>query len=258
IEKKERLIKLLQEKRSALITHAVTKGLDPTVPMKDSGVEWIGEMPAHWNVMALKYATATRKGAVKTGPFGSQLLSSEMISGEIKVYNQRNVIDHDFRSGENYVTKKKFHELKEFSIFPDDVLITTRGTISQCAIFPLDAEMGILHPCLIRVQPNPQSMIPKYLALVIQDSEIVKLQLLLMSNATTIDVIYSDSLKNVKLPLPPVHEQEAIIDYIQSINKKIGMLVTKTKESITFFKEYRTALISAAVTGKIDVREEVL
>lgn len=268
IEKKERLIELLQEKRSALISHAVTKGLpaaaaaqaglDPTVPMKDSGVEWIGEIPAHWNVMALKYATAARKGAVKTGPFGSQLLSSEMISGEIKVYNQRNVIDRDFKSGENYVTKKRFAELKEFSIFPDDVLITTRGTISQCAVFPLDAEMGILHPCLIRVQPNPKSMIPEYLALVIQDNQIVKLQLLLMSNATTIDVIYSDSLKNVKLSLPPVREQEEILDYIQSVNKKISMLITKTKESITFFKEYRTALISAVVTGKIDVREETI
>jgi len=104
IEKKERLIELLQEKRTALITHAVTKGLDPNVPMKDSGVEWIGEIPEHWDLIPLKFITAAKKGSVKTGPFGSQLLTSEMMSEEIKVYNQRNVIDRNFTEGENYVT----------------------------------------------------------------------------------------------------------------------------------------------------------
>jgi type I restriction enzyme S subunit len=102
VAKKEQLIALLQEKRTALITRAVIKGLDPNSSMKDSGVEWLGEIPAHWEVKRLKYVLRPQKGAIKTGPFASQLKSSEMQAGEIKVYNQRSVIDCDFHGGENH------------------------------------------------------------------------------------------------------------------------------------------------------------
>jgi len=214
IAKKQRQIELLAEKRSALISHAVTKGLDPNVKMKDSGIEWLGQIPQHWQIVPLKYSLLPRGGAIKTGPFGSQLLSSDMASGDVKVYNQRNVLDRDFSSGENYISDDKHQELRSFTVFPQDVLITTRGTIGRCALLPESAERGILHPCLIRVQANPLIASPEYIALLIQDSGIVLLQLQLLSNATTIEVIYSESLKSVRLPLPPASEQAAILTYV--------------------------------------------
>ncbi|HZM11158.1 MAG TPA: restriction endonuclease subunit S, partial [Candidatus Limnocylindrales bacterium] len=257
IERKRRQIELLQEKRSALISHAVTKGLDSHAPMKDSGIEWLGQIPKHWRIVPLKYSLLPRGGAIKTGPFGSQLLSSDMASGDVKVYNQRNVLDRDFLSGENYVSDDKYEELKSFTVFPQDVLITTRGTIGRCALLPDNAERGILHPCLMRVQPNPLITSPEYVALLIQDSGIVLLQLQLLSNATTIEVIYSESLKSVRLPLPPASEQQAILTYVTREAERHDALISKVQDSIDVLREHRTTLISAAVTGKIDVRGEV-
>lgn len=257
IAKKERLIELLQEKRIALISQAVTKGLDPNVPMKDSGIEWLGEIPSHWNLIPLKYCTVKKANAIKTGPFGSQLLSSEMTSGEIKVYNQRTVLDHDFISGDNYITQDKFKDLISFMVEPGDILLTTRGTIGRCAVVPKDSEKGILHPCLMRVQPDISIIVPEYLVLLIQDSILVQTQIKLASNATTIDVIYSETMKEIKIPLPPLKEQLVITAAIDRETSKVDAMIAKIREAIDRLKEYRAALISTAVTGKIDVREEI-
>jgi type I restriction enzyme S subunit len=256
VAKKERLIELLREKRAALITRAVIKGLDPSVPMKESGIEWLEEIPAHWDVKRLKNLLKPVKGAIKTGPFGSQLLSSEMANGDVKVYNQRNVLDNDFSSGDNFITLEKFSELFSFEAFPGDLLITTRGSIGKCAIVPDDAKRGILHPCIIRVRLNEKLIIPRFIELLIQESSVVLDQLFYMSNATTIDVIYSDTLKEVYIVVPPLKEQNAIDVYIDRETAQIDKLVEKVREAIKRLKEYRTALISAAVTGKIDVRGE--
>ncbi len=255
VAKKERLIELLQEKRTALITRAVTKGLDPDVPMKDSGVEWLGEIPARWQCVPLRRSVLSRAGAIKTGPFGSQLLASEMQGGDVKVYNQRNVIDRDFASGENFVSREKFKELSAFAVSKGDVLVTTRGTIGRCAIVPEDADEGILHPCLMRIQPDPKQLLRSYLALLIQDSIFVQTQLALASNATTIDVIYSDTMGRILVPKPPLEEQAAIVGWVGQRTCEVDSLIKKVSDAIDRLKELRTALVSAAVTGKIDVRE---
>jgi type I restriction enzyme, S subunit len=254
IFKKQRLLELLAEQRSALISQVVTKGLNPSVKMEASGVPWLGEVPSHWEVMALKYAVMNRSGAIKTGPFGSQLLSSEMLEGEVKVYNQRSVIDRDFKAGENYITKEKYQELLSFTTYPGDVLLTTRGTIGRCAILPEDAELGILHPCLMRIQPHPKKLLAEYLSLLIQDTFLLQIQLFLLSNATTIDVIYSDTMKRMIIPIPSINEQKEIIDYLRQEVGKIGTLIAKIETAIERLREYRSALISAAVTGKIQIK----
>jgi type I restriction enzyme, S subunit len=256
IAKKQRLLDLLAEQRSALISQSVTKGLNPDVQMKDSGVMWLGQVPKHWEVMALKYAVVNRLGAIKTGPFGSQLLSSEMLEGEIKVYNQRSVIDRDFTAGENYITKDKYQELLSFTTYPGDVLLTTRGTIGRCAILPENAEPGILHPCLMRIQPHPKRLLAEYLSLLIQDAFLLQTQLFLLSNATTIDVIYSDTMKKMIIPIPSISEQKEIIDYLQQEVGKINALIAKVETAIDRLREYRSALISSAVMGKIYIKAE--
>jgi type I restriction enzyme S subunit len=114
---------------------------------KDSGIVWLGQFPEHWKLARIKHILKKRKNAIKTGPFGSQLKNSDMEGSDIKVYNQRNVIDNDFYNGDNYISYEKFDELKEFEIFPGDILITTRGTIGRCAVFPDNVGKGVLHPC---------------------------------------------------------------------------------------------------------------
>jgi len=144
---------------------------------KQSGVEWLGEVPEHWDFGPLKFFVASSSSAIKTGPFGSHLTSSEMNFGEIKVYNQRNVIDGDFSSGDNFISDEKFEQLKSFEAFPNDVLITTRGTIGRAAILPENADKGILHPCLVRVQTNQARLSNYFLKCLVQDSELLKAQI---------------------------------------------------------------------------------
>lgn len=265
VAKKRMLIEKLKEKRTALISRTVTRGLppeaalaaglDPYHLLKPSGVEWLGNVPEHWEVKRLKYIIKAKKGAIKTGPFGSQLQSSDMLNGEVKVYNQRTVLDNDVLGGENYITSEKYQELNAFEVYPGDILVTTRGTIGRCMIVPLDAEKGILHPCLMRIQAEQEVVCNRYLELLIDKSSLVLEQLKIMSNATTIEVIYSQSLKEVWLPIPPSPEQKSIIEYLDSETTKIDKIICKVESAIDRLQEYRTALITAAVTGKIDVRE---
>ena len=254
VAEQEKLIALLQEKRQAVISHAVTKGLDPNVPMKDSGVEWLGEVPAHWEFGAIKHFLMPRGDAIKTGPFGSHLTAAEMLAGPIKVYNQRNVIDCDFVSGDNFITEEKFAELRSFETYPGDLLITTRGTIGRAAILPDGAERGILHPCLLRIQPDNQRLRTAFLSTLIQDSDLLRTQLSYQSNATTIEVIYSYTIASVVIPVPPIAEQDAIMRFLSDELTRFNALTAEARRAVDLLQERRTALISAAVTGQIDVR----
>ncbi|SHJ42006.1 restriction endonuclease subunit S [Thermoclostridium caenicola] len=254
IADKEKLIELLQEKRQAVITEAVTKGLNPNVRMKDSGSEWIGEIPEHWSIIKMKYLLSSKKYSIKAGPFGSQLKNDDMVSGDIKVYNQKTVLDNDFKSGDYYIENCKYEELRAFEVFSGDLLVTTRGTIGKTAIVPKDAEKGILHPCLIKITLNPDKVLNDYVNVIFNNTKIVTNQIMLESNATTIDVIYTDTLKNLVLPIPPLEEQKSIIDFVDAKIGEIDGLISSINSQIQKLKEYRQSLISEAVTGKIDVR----
>lgn len=257
IKMQERLIELLEEKRTALISHAVTKGLDPDVELKDSSFGWLGEIPEHWDLVPLKYIIKQSPGSIKTGPFGSQLLNSDMQGDEIKVYDQKNVIENDFGLGDKYVSKDKYKELKDFQVYPGDILVSTRGSIGECMVLPHESEKGILHPCLLRVQPDDKKIDTDYLVYFIEESYLSRRQLLSGSNATTIEVIYSNTMKELNITLPPISEQRKIVERIDEKTSQIEKLLEKVGESIAKLEEYRVALISAAVTGKIDVRDQV-
>ncbi len=261
IAKKERLLELYEEEKTAVINELVTgkkvwDGNAWTEPaeVKDSGIEWLGRIPAHWEVKKLKYVLKKNKGALKTGPFGSQLKNSELNPlGEYKVYTQRNVLDNDYLNGNDRIDENKFISLKEFEIHPSDILFTTRGTIGKCSAFPKEAEKGILHPCLIRIQIDGDIVITDWIINFVNNSSFFIENVKLESNSTVIDVIYGGTLKEIVFPIPPSDEQTAIVAHIEKERARIDAKIEKTKKLIDLLKEYRTALISEAVTGKIKV-----
>lgn len=259
IEQQQQLIQLLKEKRQAVISHAVTKGLSslnggPNAPMKDSGVEWLGEVPAHWEVKPLKFLISDKKGSVKAGPFGSHLKNSDMEGSDVKVISQKNIISKDFDIGEFMISKEKYRELAGFTIERNDILITTRGTIGKASIY-LSDDIAILHPCLIRIQVDLNRVFPEFIALLIEDSGYVLEQILINSNSTTIEVIYSENLINTVICLPSsLIEQREILNYVMQKKEYFDSSVVKAQQAIELMQERRTALISAVVTGKIDVR----
>ena len=256
ITKREKQIELLEEMKSAIISRAVTKGLNPDAQMKDSGIEWIGEIPEGWEMRKLKYILKSEKYNIKTGPFGTQLKGNDLREeGDVPVYNQRNVIDNQFHSPSVFVTLDKANELAGFHTKPNDVLITSRGTIGKAAILPNGAKEGILHPCLIALRINQDLVNLKYLIYYINGFEGFAINVFLESNATTIEVIYTDTLKNIFVTLPQLEEQKRIVSYLDSETSKIDSRIAKRRKQIELLQEYKQALITAAVTGKIDVRE---
>jgi type I restriction enzyme, S subunit len=215
---------------------------------KESGVAWLGEVPEHWRIGAIKHFVLQKSGAIKTGPFGSHLTSADMQEGEIKVYNQRNVIDNDFVSGDNFISGEKFKQLASFETSPGDLLVTTRGTIGRVAILPESVERGILHPCLLRIQVDNTHIDSRFLKMLIQDSHVMKSQLSYLSNATTIEVIYSETIASVLIAVPSINEQFSILTFLDRETAKIDALIAEQQRLIALLSEKRQAVISHAVT----------
>jgi type I restriction enzyme, S subunit len=252
VAKKERLIALLQEKRAAVISHAVTRGLDPSVPMKDSGVEWLGEVPAHWEVRRLKHLVT----GMISGPFGSSLTKEMYSSSGFRVYGQEQVIPADFSIGDYFVNDLKFAELRRYAVSPGDILMSCVGTFGRVAIVPEGVHPGIINPRLLRITPNKTEIIPDYLAVTLS-SRYATTQLDTLSRGGTMGVINLGLVSQLIVAVPPVQEQCAIVRFIDESNQRSDALVSMLTKHISLLDERRASLISAAVTGKIDVRGEV-
>jgi type I restriction enzyme S subunit len=254
ITDKENLINLLEEGKKALINEAVTKGIDKNLALKSSGIDWLGDIPEHWEVKKLKYLLQGVKGALKAGPFGSDLKTSDYQSeGNYKVYTQRHVLDNDFETGEDYISNDKFSALSVFEVKPFDILVTTRGSIGKATVVPQNIQTGIIHPCLIRLRIDNKRVITNWLLIYFNDSSYFKENVHLESNSTIIEVIYGYTLNNISIPIPPIEEQTKIVTYIETETQKIDEKVSLIQQEIALLKEYRGALIFEAVTGKIDV-----
>ena len=243
IADKEKLIELLQEKRQAIITEAVTKGLNPNVRMKDSGIEWIGEIPEHWEIRKLKYLGEAIIGLT---------YSPEEIADEgVLVLRASNIKNNKIVFDDNvYVNKKVPNKLITRH---GDILICSRSgsreLIGKNACIDENSE-GFTFGAFMTVF---RSKYWRYLYYVF-NSTLFKYQ----SGSfltSTINQLTINNLNNFIVPLPPENEQKHICDILDKKVENIDTLITEIQNQIEKLKEYRQSLISEAVTGKIDVRE---
>jgi type I restriction enzyme S subunit len=248
IEKQEALIRLLKEKRQAVISHAVTKGLNPHAPLKDSGIAWLGQVPAHWEIKKAKFLTES----VKAGPFGSALTKDVYVTAGYRVYGQEQVIPNDFTVGDYHITAAKYAELIQYRVAPGDILISCVGTFGKIAIVPHNIAPGIINPRLIRLRCSKE-ILSRYL-LEVMRSQVTFEQFSSFSRGGTMDVINIGTLNEIYVALSPSEEQLALLNFILREMEKFDALTAETQLAIELMQERRTALISAAVTGKIDVR----
>jgi restriction endonuclease, S subunit len=252
----QKRIALLQELKQSVITHAVTKGLNPNVEMKQSGVEWIGDVPKHWEVRKIKQCCNKEQYSIKTGPFGSQLKGEELMSqGDVSVYSQQNVINNDFNKIRYFVSNKKAKSLSSFYTRANDVLITSRGTIGKAAILQPLYPKGILHPCLIAIRLDQEVCLPEWLTMYINETDCFKTDISVNSNATTIDVIYTGTLKDIYIPIPTISEQAAIASYLDRKCATIDTSISNAQHQIELLQEYKQSLITEVVTGKRKVTD---
>lgn len=252
IEKKTRFIELLREKRQALITHAVTKGLDPNVRMKVSGVEWLGAVPEHWDVAPMKYVCELLKD-------GTHLPPPRTDEG-VPLLSVRNIIDGHFtlRDDDSTISHQDYMELcKAFIPKEGDVLLAVVGaTLGKTALIP--AALGPFHiqRSLAIFRPHHGRMNSCWLHLIFQSS---LFQSLLWEHAgySAQPGIYLGTLAGFSIPQPPLNEQAQIFSYLSERTARLDSLIRTTERSIELLKERRSALITAAVTGQIDLREAV-
>ena len=251
VEREDRLIELLQEKRTALITRTVTRGLDPNVPMKDSGVEWLGKIPAHWEVKRTKFAATLRSGHTP-----SRQNPEYWKDCTIPWFGLADV--WQIRDGQVeyvHVTAEKISEIgmanSAARLLPEGTVILSRtASVGFSAILGVDmatTQDFVNWICGPFLQPE-------YLLYVLRamGSEFRRLKM-----GSTHQTIYMPDVGRFSTPVPPVLEQDQIVAFIRKETAVIDALIAKVHQAVGHLKEFRTALISAAVTGKIDVREEV-
>ncbi len=256
IAKKQRQIELLQEKRSAFIGHVVTKGLKPEVKMKDSGVEWLPKIPEHWILVSLRRKLQPGQDGIKFGPFGSDLKLEMMQEYGWKVYGQEHIISGDFTLGTQYVGNDKFKELENCSTRPGDILITTMGTTGHCKVLPNTASVGLMGSHLLRIRVKESEILPDFIVMLIDQAPYIREQINQLGKGAIMQGLNSSIVKNLQLLIPTISEQNEILEILNIALAKIDNIIANIQISITKLKEYRSTLISAAVTGKIDMRQE--
>lgn len=249
-------IDTLQTYRNSCVSETITKGLKSDVQMRDSGIPWVGSIPAHWSLKRLKYMLEA-EDSMRVGPFGSALSTDEYVEEGKWVYTQRVVLDNNFTENDAFISEEKYKELKGFRVKAGDILLTTRGTIGRTAIVPDSPPEGILHPCIIRFRMNKDVLIPELAQLIFNESDFVRKQFAYMSNATTIEVIYSYSLKEILLPVIPKTEQIEILSFLQNRLAEIDEILLKKKEQLSTVQKHKASLIFEYVTGKKRVKEVV-
>ncbi len=252
VAKKERLIGLLHEKRTALITRAVTQGLDPNVPMKDSGVEWLGEIPAHWEVKRTKHVS-TKIGSGKTPSGGAEVYIDE---GTMLIRSQNVHFDGLRLDDVAYIDSQTDREMANTRVVEGDVLLNITGaSLGRCCVARLRSVAANVnqHVCIIR--PKPAAFDASFLASSLA-SEAVQAQIFNNEDGISRDALNFEQIGVLALCTPPLAEQSTIAAFLNRETARIDALVAKVRDAIARVNELRTALISAAVTGKIDVREE--
>lgn len=247
IQKKERLIELLKEKRIALIKQAVTKGLDPTVPMKDSGIEWLGEVPEHWEVKKLRYIT-TR---IQTGCTPPTSVEEYYDSGTVDWFGPSS-----FKEALYLTEPVKL--INQQAIDDGSARLFSKGTIMLIGI---GATIGKIAQITQDASCNQQITAITMKARIV-NSDYATYQLKLLEDiirgiapSATLAIFDQNKISDLSMAIPPIREQNDIVDQLMLDIGHIEKLEIEVQSSITLLREYRSALINAAVTGKIDLRE---
>jgi type I restriction enzyme S subunit len=251
IAEQQRLIGLLKEKRQAVISHAVTKGLDPTVPMKDSGVEWLGEVPEHWKVTKLgHYAEILTGFAFPSASFSHDESDTKLLRGAnvgICALRWDDTVYWNLNEGDDL--SKYLMPVGQIVMGMDRPWIGEGMRISRVS------ENDV--PCLLlqRVAAiTPNSTLNEDYLFNLMWSELFQHYVEPDLTGVSVPHISPEQILNFQIPLPPLREQQLISEYINDEFSKISALTEQSNASVSLLQERRSALISAAVTGKIDVR----
>ena len=254
VAEQERLMALLKEKRQAVISQAVTKGLDPNVPMKESGVEWLGAVPEQWDVTRLKFVTQPDGTGIQIGPFGGMLKDLPTEHSGYKLYGQQNVISGDFEAGDRWIREETFVSNVSYHVKPGDLFVTRKGSLGNCRVVPPNTMRGWFDSDTIRVRVDQSKIFANFLQLLLHEAAYIARQIDETRRGAILSGINSDVVANLQIVLPPPSAQMILLERLKEHEAQFNEMFATAKQAASLLKERRAALISAAVTGKIDVR----
>ena len=248
ISAKQRLIGLLEEQKQAIIHRAVTRGLDANVRLKPSGVEWLGEVPAYWEVAALRHRYSQRLG---------KMLDSKRITGNHSLPYLRNVdVQWDQINIKDLPTMDiPPDEYERYTVQQGDLLVCEGGEVGRCALWSGELPVCGFQKALHRLRPrNVGQDLPRFMHYALRAA--VKGDAFNDGHLSTIAHLTGDKLRAHRFPFPPVAEQESIVSFLDAALKQVDRAVSRACRQIELLREYRTRLIADVVTGKLDVRED--
>jgi type I restriction enzyme, S subunit len=248
IEKKERLIRLLDEKRAAMITQAVTKGLNPDAPMKDSGVEWIGEIPEHWETAPL--------GALFEVQLGKMLDGAKATGAHLRPYLRNQDVQWD-RVNTESLPEMDFlpRERARFALRAGDLLVCEGGDVGRTAMWKGELAECYYQKAIHRLRPTAESGVPRFLYFVMRHLATAG-AFLAGSNPNTIPHLTAVQLRRHRMPVPPPAEARGIAARLNGEGADADRAIASCNRSISLLRERRAALITAAVTGQIDIPKD--
>lgn len=254
IAEKERMLALLEEKRAALISRVVTRGLDPNAPLKPSGLEWLGEIPAHWEVLRIKFVTACLDQ-------GSSPIAANTPAGpdELGVLKLSAVSKGRFNREENKALRQRNEDEQLLALRKGDVLITRGNTpelVADVACVQNDEPNLLLPDLIYRLRVQEEKILPEYLTSFLTTAEArVQIRRDARGSSGSMVKVSQGHVLDWLTPLPPISEQTEITNRIQSAEERFQAMAKEVSSSLSLLVERRAALITAAVTGQIPAED---
>lgn len=254
IDKRRQLLSHLEEKRKSLINHAVIKGLNPDAPMKESSVDWLGNIPAHWEVKQLKHLTDQNLA------YGLSA-SNNAVGKSVKLINVNDILRPDFivETSSLKSINAAPEEIQTYDCISGDIFFVrssfVRDTVGISACVMDDDESLVFDCHLFRMRPMSEVLCSSYLVNYL-NSSLVRQRLNILSEGVIMTTIGQSDLSSIAVLQPPIEEQKVIASYIHKENAEINEIMVRSQKHIELLKEYRISFISSVITGKIDVRTD--
>lgn len=250
IAEKQTQVEDLRAYRNSIITETVTRGLNPDAPLRHSGIDWLGDIPQHWEMSALKYLTS-KIGSGITPRGGSEVYLDK---GVLFIRSQNVYPDGLHLDDPKYISESIDESMSNTRVYTGDILLNITGaSIGRCCIYTMTESANVnQHVCIIRPLCN---LIKNQFLSYILNSKIGQDQIALFQTGGNREGLNFEQLKNFAIPLPPRSEQQAIAEFLDDKTEKIDALIDELNKQLDELAEYRQAVITEAVTGKVDVRD---
>lgn len=250
IQQTDEIIKELEDLKDGLLQDILRKGLGQNDLRQEKVGPITTTLPERWEMSSIGELIKQGKEGLRGGPPGGRIKKEDRVVDGYKVYVQEHVINDNFGLRDDYISTEKYRELESAAPKPDDVLITRRGTIGKSTVFPASAKDGIISDSLIRVRPKESICLPEYLAMLINSSTLVELQIQSLSHGSSRKGLNNKIVKQLKIPLPSLEEQERIIQIISCVSQEIQI----EERRRTQLSQLKDGLMQDLLTGKVRVK----